>query len=168
MFVKKVVVGKLQTNCYLVINNNNCIIIDPGDESSKIIECVGNLHVIGLFVTHFHFDHIGALEQIEKHYKVLANNYSDVLNVEIIKTKGHTKDSLTFYFPKENIMFCGDFLFNGSIGRTDLGGNNNDMIDSLNKISKYNDDIIIYPGHGNLTTLGKEKKYFDYYKKLLK
>ena len=62
-------------------------------------------------------------------------------------------------------MFTGDFIFNSSIGRTDLGGNDKDMIESLNSFKKYDDDIIIYPGHGPSTILGTEKKYFDLYYK---
>jgi hydroxyacylglutathione hydrolase len=56
-------------------------------------------------------------------------------------------------------MFTGDFLFRNSIGRTDLEYSNfNDMIFSLKKIYKYNDEIIVYPGHGRETTLDYEKK----------
>ena len=51
-------------------------------------------------------------------------------------------------------MFTGDFIFKGTIGRTDLpGGSFKEMIESLNKISKYNKDIIVYPGHGDSTIL---------------
>ena len=61
-------------------------------------------------------------------------------------------------------MFTGDFIFKDGIGRTDLGGNNFDMINSINKISKYNKDIKIYPGHGDPSILGTElekiKRYF--------
>lgn len=70
---------------------------------------------------------------------------------------GHTNDSLSYYFYKENIMFTGDFIFAGSIGRTDLGGNSNDMKNSINKIKKYSDNIKIYPGHGDTTSLIDEK-----------
>ena len=60
-------------------------------------------------------------------------------------------------------MFVGDFIFNCSIGRTDLGGNDDDMIKSLNMISSYDDNIIIYPGHGPKTILGEEKRLFSNY-----
>lgn len=56
-------------------------------------------------------------------------------------------------------MFTGDFLFYGSIGRTDFpGGSNEQMAESLRKIIKYPDDITIYPGHGKSSTLELEKK----------
>lgn len=61
-------------------------------------------------------------------------------------------------------MFTGDFIFKNSIGRMDLeGGNISDMKKSLKLISKYDDDIIVYSGHGNDTTLKNEKNNFKYY-----
>ena len=85
-------------------------------------------------------------------------------NYEIIKTPGHTDDSISFYFKEDNIMFTGDFLFYHTIGRCDLENSNIlDMKNSLNLISSYSDDIKIYPGHGKDTLLGKEKKLFDMY-----
>ena len=53
-------------------------------------------------------------------------------------------------------MFVGDFIFKDGIGRTDLGGNYSDLLNSIGKISKYNKDITIYPGHGDITKLGRE------------
>ena len=55
-------------------------------------------------------------------------------------------------------MFTGDFIFKGTIGRTDIGGSDKDMIKSLKMIMPYPDDIKIYPGHGDSTTLGVEKQ----------
>ena len=55
-------------------------------------------------------------------------------------------------------MFVGDFLFKNGIGRVDLPtGNIEEMKLSLNKIFEYNDNIIVYPGHGEATTIGIEK-----------
>ena len=87
----------------------------------------------------------------EKNYKI--ENFS----FDVIYTFGHTSDSVTYYFKEEKIMFTGDFIFKNSIGRTDLGGNSNDMKNSINKIKKYSDNIKIYPGHGDTTSLIDEK-----------
>ena len=79
-------------------------------------------------------------------------------------TPGHTSDSKCFYFKCEKVLFSGDFLFYHTIGRTDLpSGSDIDMIKSLEKISKYPDDLIVYPGHGPKTKLGVEKNNFKYY-----
>lgn len=164
MKIENLIVGDLATNCYLLSINEECIIIDPGDEFSKIKKAVKDKKVVGCLLTHFHFDHIGALEEVLSYYdleinKVKSNNFC----FEIIETPGHTSDSKTFYFPKDKIMFTGDFIFNHSIGRTDLGGNDEDMKNSLAKFKQYDDDIILYPGHGPSTILKKEKKLFDLY-----
>ena len=158
MNIKRVVVGSLEENCYILEKNNECIIIDPGDEANKIIENI-NYKVVQILVTHHHFDHIGALDELKNKYNVDVNNYKgDNFKFDIIKTPGHTSDSVTFYFKEDNIMFVGDFLFNGSIGRYDLPtGDYNQMVESLNNIFKYPLDTVIYPGHGDITTLKKEK-----------
>ena len=75
----------------------------------------------------------------------------------VIYTAGHKEDCVSIYFVDEKIMFVGDFIFRDSIGRVDLiGGNIDNMIDSINKIKNYDRDIIIYPGHGDSTRLGYE------------
>ena len=120
-------------------------------------------------VTPFHEDesvNYEALEELVSLYEVEINKpkYGN-FKYEIIETPGHTFDSKTFYFKDLNIMFTGDIIFKSSIGRTDLGGNDKDMIDSINNFLKYNDDIILYPGHGPTTTLGIEKNnLLNYYK----
>ena len=61
-------------------------------------------------------------------------------------------------------MFTGDFLFYHTIGRCDLETSSvEEMMNSLEKISKYPDDITIYPGHGIFSTLGTEKPLFTTY-----
>lgn len=164
MEIKKVIVGPLETNCYILKNYNECLVIDPGADFPKIKKEIGENKVVGCLVTHFHQDHIEALEELLSYYNVEINNINNNnFNFIMLETPGHTFDSRTFYFPKEKIMFCGDFLFKNGIGRTDLGGNQKDMINSLHEIEKYDDEITIYPGHGPSTTLGQEKRNFSLY-----
>ena len=169
MKIENVKVGFLETNCYVISINDECLIIDPGDEFDKIKELVGDKTVLGILITHYHFDHIGALDECKNYYKCDVIDYKNIrnkigpFNFEIIKTPGHKDDSVTYYFEDEKIMFVGDFIFKESIGRCDLdGGNINDMIKSINKIKTYDKDIKIYPGHGNKTTLGHEIEH-NYY-----
>ena len=168
MKIEKIEVGDLDTNCYIVTNNDKTLIIDPGDDFDKIKEKINNKKIVGCLVTHFHPDHIGALEEVLSTYDIDVNgDYTKDFDYEVIEFPGHTFDSRAFYFPKNNIMFIGDFIFEKGLGRTDLGGNNKDMIESLNKLSKYPDDITLYPGHGDKTTIGKEKPNFKEYIKYL-
>lgn len=72
---------------------------------------------------------------------------------------------LVFYFKeKKNVMFVGDFIFLDSIGRCDLeGGSFKEMKQSIEKIKKFSDDIILYPGHGSKTMLGYEKMHNPFF-----
>lgn len=167
MTIERVVVGDYQTNCYILSIGIDCLVIDPGDEYEKIKECISNKNVLAILLTHRHFDHIGALDSISNCGKLKIYEYNNVgekeykigpFNFKIIYTKGHTEDSITYYFETEKIMFTGDFIFENSIGRTDLPtGDYNEMLKSIDMIKKYPDDILIYPGHGNETKLGIEK-----------
>ncbi len=157
MNIKRVVVGPLEENCYIVEKDNKCIIIDPGDEADKIISNI-TYKVVGILITHYHFDHIGALDELKEKYNLQENNYDiDGFNFEVIETPGHTSDSKTYYFKDDNIMFVGDFLFKDGIGRMDLPtGSVYEMKKSLDKIFTYPSNTFIYPGHGEISTLGEE------------
>ena len=160
MKIDKVSVGYLKTNCYIISIDNHCLVIDPGDEYEKIKEVIGNKKVIGTIITHHHFDHVGCIKYFNNIYDF--NNLKEGINnidkftFEVIYTKGHTNDSICIYFKEDKVMFVGDFLFKDGIGRTDLGGNDSDMHNSLIKISKYDKDITILPGHGEESKLGIE------------
>jgi hydroxyacylglutathione hydrolase len=159
MKINRIVVGYLQENCYILEKNNCVIIVDPGDEFEHIDSFIHG-QVIGILLTHHHFDHIGALDELKNKYHVEVNNFNSApFSFETIFTPGHSWDSKTFYFKDDNIMFTGDFIFKGTIGRTDIGGSDKDMLKSLNKIITYPDNITIYPGHGAITKLGIEKPY---------
>lgn len=164
MKIEVLIVGELQENCYIVTKNGKTLIVDPGDEADKIIAACKDKNVVEILVTHYHFDHIGALEEVKKEYGLEENVRCGYFNYEVIDTPGHKEDAKTFYFKEENVMFCGDFIFKGTIGRCDLeGGSVPDMINSLDYISKYPDETVLYPGHGDSTTLGEEKRLFKYY-----
>lgn len=79
------------------------------------------------------------------------------LKLEIIHTPGHTRGGICIKV--ENIMMTGDTLFNRSIGRTDFpGGSFDDIITSIReKIFKYDDETIVYPGHNSPSTIKSEK-----------
>lgn len=171
MKIDRVVTGYLKENCYVLSKGDFCLVIDPGDNYNLIKEKIGK-KVVAILLTHKHFDHIGALEDIKKEYNVdvySRDNLNEGVNnikrfsFEVIYTPGHTKDSVCFYFKDESIMFTGDFLFKECVGRWDLEtGNYIDMKRSIEKIKKYNDDITIYPGHGDESTLLYEKNNNEY------
>lgn len=80
------------------------------------------------------------------------------LDYHVLETPGHSAGSVSFYFPNDGILFPGDVLFLGSVGRTDLsGGSARTLTESLRKLSQLPDDTTVYPGHGPPTTIGREK-----------
>lgn len=162
MEIKKLKVGYIRTNCYILINDSDALIIDPGDEFEKIKEEAKDLNIKAILITHYHFDHVGALSNFKNieiydykdvNKKINLNNFE----FEVIETKGHTSDSVSFYFEKDNKLFSGDFLFQHTIGRTDLETSNySDIMKSIEKIKKYPVNTEIYPGHGNNSILKDE------------
>lgn len=164
MKIKTLILPPLDNNCYIVTKDNNAIIIDPSSSKEKIIKACEPYNVIEILVTHHHFDHVGALKELEDYYHIKHNDFKNTFDYEVIKTPGHSEDSISFYFAKEKVLFSGDFLFCSSIGRVDFPESNPlEMINSLEMIKTYPDDITVYPGHGAKTNLGQEKRHFSNY-----
>lgn len=85
------------------------------------------------------------------------------LEFQVIHTPGHTKGGISLYAKEENVVFTGDTLFKDSIGRTDLpGGSMPDIQAALKKLAALPDDTMVYPGHGVMTTIGREKRENPY------
>jgi glyoxylase-like metal-dependent hydrolase (beta-lactamase superfamily II) len=78
----------------------------------------------------------------------------------VIHTPGHTRGGICLYSPQDKALFAGDTLFQGSIGRTDLAGGSYDtLIESITKkILTLDDAVVVYPGHGESTTIGNERR----------
>lgn len=172
MKIERLILEPLDNNCYIISKNNEAIIIDPSSEEDIIEKYLkdNNLTLIAVFITHYHFDHVGALDYFIKKYNVKIYDYKSIgkakiahFNVEILPTKGHSKDSVSFYFKDSNDLFVGDFVFENSIGRMDLeGGSEEEMAYSLRRLHEFPNNTKLYPGHGNTTTLEKELLYNPY------
>jgi hydroxyacylglutathione hydrolase len=78
-----------------------------------------------------------------------------------IHTPGHTQGSVSMWMPSENKLIAGDTLFRDSIGRTDLpGGDGRQILRSIHaKLLPLPEDAVVVPGHGELTTIGREKRF---------
>ena len=82
---------------------------------------------------------------------------------KIIRTPGHSPGSVSFYCAEDNVLFTGDTLFKGSIGRTDFpGGSLFQIISSLRELAQLPDKTIVYPGHGPQTSIGFELAHNPY------
>jgi glyoxylase-like metal-dependent hydrolase (beta-lactamase superfamily II) len=81
------------------------------------------------------------------------------ITLKVLHTPGHTPGSISLYSKAEGIVFTGDSLFAGSVGRTDFpGGSMSQLIQSIRqKLLVLPDETVCYPGHGPATTIGREK-----------
>ena len=203
MIINTISVAPIGTNCYILAceKTGDAIIIDPGGEPEKILKLIDeqkyNLKYI--INTHAHFDHVGAVVDIQKAkevpfllhpddeifleptvFKESLRNFG-FMNVEppkvddyinsdkeygfgechfsILTTPGHSPGGVCFLFEKE--VFVGDTLFSGSIGRTDFpGGSMPILMESIKtKLMSLKDEIIVYCGHMDSTTIGKERTF---------
>ena len=95
---------------------------------------------------------------------ILVNDQDKIkaagFEIEVIATPGHTAGGVCYHLRSEKLMFSGDTLFYGSVGRTDLPtGNFKILLDSLKtKLAVLDEDTEVYPGHGPMTTIGTEKQ----------
>lgn len=82
-------------------------------------------------------------------------------SIKVLFTPGHTKGGICFYLEKENVAFSGDTIFQQSVGRTDFPtGSARVLSESIkNKLFILPEDLQLFPGHGDSTTVGYEKKY---------
>lgn len=179
-------VGPMANFSYIIADENKRVaaIVDPSWDLEKMYTILEakKWRVTMIINTHNHFDHVLGNEQItsrtgaqiaqhqdsnwEGKYVSITDGEQIPLGETVIKvlhTPGHSKESISLLVNDE-FIFTGDTLFVGGCGRVDLlGGDVNDMYDSLyNKVLQLNEDLIVYPGHNYgsspWSTIGKEKK----------
>ncbi len=180
MIIKTVVVGPLETNCYIVADHKGgqAAVIDPGEDAGKIIAALeeDDLKVAYILTTHAHFDHIQAAKELKEAKggqiyshpseslpfadKEMAEGTEfdvDGISLKVIQTPGHSAGSCSIM--ADGVIFSGDLLFEGAVGRTDFpGGSVDELLDSLDKIKAMPDETVVYPGHGPSTTIKREKE----------
>lgn len=102
------------------------------------------------------YEYTGILNEVSDGYAVTAGG----LTFRVVSTPGHTAGSACYINDEEKIIFAGDVLFEGSIGRTDFpGGDMTKMRASLKKLMELDDLCRVYPGHGGSTTIGDERNF---------
>ena len=112
---------------------------------------------------------VNVSEQVGRPYTVIPDRYlkdgEEItiagITCKLIATPGHTVGSCCYYFEEAGILIAGDTLFEESVGRTDLAtGSAGALVRSIkDKLFILPDDTKVYPGHGDVTTIGHEKKY---------
>ncbi len=85
------------------------------------------------------------------------------IELRVISAPGHSPGGVILYSEKDKVAFTGDTLFKGSVGRTDLhGGNHPQLMKSVKKVKSFPADTVLYPGHGESTTVAYECMYNFY------
>lgn len=207
MKIEKFVLGALQTNSYLILNEDTkeVVIVDPAICPDYVLSHVKSKGYIpkAILLTHGHFDHVMGIEGWVSNYEipvylhedekeVLANpklNLSvmmgkyyaydkvqtlkdgEVLELagfsfKVIHTPGHTKGGCCYYEEREGVLISGDTLFQASVGRSDFPtGSMSTLVKSIKeRLFVLPDDVMVYPGHNNLTCIADEKKYNPFVK----
>jgi hydroxyacylglutathione hydrolase len=179
MIIKKLVVGSLENNCYIIADEktNECFITDPGDEPDRILDLIhkNNLIMKYIICTHAHFDHVAAIPEIKEETKARIVLHSDDLNMyrstkDQAAAWGYEMDPLPepdIFVSEGDILevgglkfevITGDTLFAGSVGRTDLqGGDISKLRKSFKRLMSLPDDVKVLAGHGPESTIKKEK-----------
>lgn len=187
MNIKSAPMGPYQTNCYIATIDGKDFIIDPGVDSLNWI-IANTTNPIAILNTHGHFDHVWSNSVVKEKFNIpiycpkddcfmleddpfsqgtpsskadfeVSDNQTFIIEdvkVQFHHFPGHTPGCSAIEI--ENVLFSGDFIFEGSIGRVDFPYSSpSDMKKSIHKVLAWEKDIDIYPGHGNSTTLFKQK-----------
>ena len=190
MNIQKLTLGLYQTNTYLLANDTEAVVIDPGYEADTILDALAGKTLKAILLTHGHFDHVGAVKELVAetgcavwihaaeatmppmvtagplyftHTYDEGDTVSPIAGLEltVLHTPGHTPGSVCLLMGRE--MFSGDTLFACSFGRTDLpGGDPRKMMESLRRLASLQGNFFIHPGHGGSTTLDAEKRFNPY------
>lgn len=205
--IRRLIVGPLMTNCYVLSSEGKCIIVDPGGDPERIVEEIDreNLDPLHIISTHGHFDHILSARALELKYGTDTMLHEDdrtmphdpefssdrfipglkydlpknitfwketvELNLSchrltLIHTPGHTPGSSIIV--GDAFILTGDTLFKLSIGRTDLGGDQSQIVESVKKIISHGEATKIYPGHGESSDIRFEILNNSYVRNIMK
>lgn len=194
MEIKTIITRDMDQNCYLVKNGNKGILIDPGMDTELILKETEDIEINYILLTHCHFDHVFSCNYIDKKIVgseklnsnlknpgiVLCNIFvekgSDIvmqdgeerefdgIKVKCIYTPGHTDCCVCYKIG--DVLFTGDTIFKRNVGRTDFPTGDYDILEKSvrNIIYKMDNDTILFPGHGEETTVGYEKENNPYFK----
>ena len=187
--IDRLELGPVQTNCYIISGEGKqCVIFDPGEEAGKIQEVLKRkqLTPLAILLTHAHFDHIGAVDELREIYKIpVYLHYKErdflgrpnlngsgkyaalpdyrVADADELITDQQSLEIGPFKMELFHTRFAivGDTLFSGSIGRTDLAeGSEQVLLKSIREsLLTLPEETFLFPGHGPETTPKQEQQH---------
>ena len=178
------------------VGDGEAAVIDPGDDADKILDLLEQkgLRAVTILLTHCHWDHIGAVPDVAEAFNapVILHEADHALLREwaprevqpgrflqhgdkvpcggivfdVLHTPGHTPGSLCLR--AGNRLFTGDTLFKGTVGRTDFPGGSAEALQASirDNLLPLPDDVEVYPGHGDPSTIGNERRYNPFFVRL--
>ena len=195
MEIHSFTVTPFASNCYVIQENDEAFVIDPGEATAPLLHHIKNLKIHAIINTHGHCDHCGGnavlinatnaplyiheqdlplLQNLQLQGKMFGVSFpaspdpTGVLHagdtfqlgnttLTVLHTPGHSPGHIAL--ATDGIVFTGDTLFAGSIGRTDLfDGNYEDIMRSIREVLlPLPDNTRVYPGHGPETTIEIER-----------
>lgn len=184
--IHKVVVGPMANNVFVVRcrATGDALLVDAANEHEQLLELCRRLGVRHVVETHGHWDHIQAVPQLREagyevavteqdagmlpSYDLLLEDDSVLeigrLRIRTIHTPGHTPGSMCFRIEGSPVLLSGDTLFPGGAGNTSyVGGDFQAIVDSIDRrlYATLADDVIVMPGHGDDTTIGRERPHLQ-------
>ena len=196
--------GLAMTNCFLIADESarKAVLFDAPDHTTEpLLDEVAKRgwELIGLWLTHGHFDHFADHAVVRKRFpaaKILIHKLEDSkvrqpdlqtrmfglpfsipavkvdsyvednqelqigrLAVTVLLTPGHAPGHVAYHFPTEQVLVGGDLIIGGSVGRTDLpDSDQSHLITSIRRVMALPDNTRLLGGHGDVTTLGQERK----------
>lgn len=185
-------VGTYGVNSTVFTIGDRAFAVDPGAEAPRIARAIteSGAKSAAILLTHAHFDHIGAIPELQRLHpdipvyvsaadaKVITHPMNQMppdyppialpknlrdpaeladFGIRVIPTPGHTPGGVCYYLEEDHLLFAGDTLFAGSVGRTDLpGGDMATLMHSLEALRQLPRETEVVPGHGCFTTIGDE------------
>lgn len=177
-------VGEYRTNCYLLVcpATSRALLVDPGADPDEVLPFCEGAQVTRILLTHGHFDHLLALDQVREalgvpvgihpldaaEFDVKADfELRDGMRLRVgrrfarvVHIPGHTPGSVTLRFDRRAIV--GDTIFPGGPGHTDTPEALQMLLLNLQRtVFTWPDDTFLYPGHGDPATVGAERPAFQ-------
>ena len=182
--IEKLSLGQYGTNAYVLIcrHTGESVVVDVPGEAARLLDLLKGTTPRYILITHNHMDHTGALAELKSALRApVAAHAEDAgrmpvaadlllkdgdivscgdIRLSVLHTPGHTRGSICFL--TGNCLIAGDTLFPDGPGKTGSPADFKKIMDSLTaKIFILPDEVQVFSGHGDSTTLGKERKAFE-------